>query len=114
MVRPIDYPLKGAVLHIDTGPGLNIEESHAIEMESHTDVTESTATENGPLSEKKNFESLKINDGRVEFPDWASETNSVMWIPVRAISDQLPRGSSSGAYSGLHLIFMDCPLLTDG
>ncbi|KAK4803647.1 hypothetical protein SAY86_003464 [Trapa natans] len=113
IVRPIDYSLKGAVLHIDTGPGLKIEESHAIEMESHTDVMDKTTMENRSLGEKNNCHSLKIEDGQVEFPDWASETNSVMWIPVRAVSDQLPRGSSSGAYSGLYLIFMYCRLMTD-
>nr|GEZ35520.1 trafficking protein particle complex II-specific subunit 130 homolog [Tanacetum cinerariifolium] len=36
IVKPINYSLKGAVLHIDTGPGLKIEESNAIEMETYT------------------------------------------------------------------------------
>lgn len=35
IVKPFKYSLKGAVLHINTGPGLKIEESHDIEMETH-------------------------------------------------------------------------------
>ncbi|XP_031375340.1 trafficking protein particle complex II-specific subunit 130 homolog isoform X2 [Punica granatum] len=95
IVKPIDYSLKGAVLHIDTGPGLKIE-SHGIEMEGRTKPIENTVAENGSLTEKKKFELLKLENGRVVFPDWASETDSVLWIPIRAISDQLPKGSSSG------------------
>ncbi|CAK7327573.1 unnamed protein product [Dovyalis caffra] len=103
IVRPIDYSLKGAVLHIDTGPGLNIEESHVIEMEtfgnisqSSTEMAKSNGTQNNcSPSYKKEFQQLKLQDGRIEFPAWASDTNSVLWIPVRAINDKLPRGSSS-------------------
>lgn len=41
-------------------------------------------------------EQLTLHDGRIEFSDWASDINSVIWIPVLAISDTLPKGSSSG------------------
>ncbi|KAI5571618.1 hypothetical protein POPTR_011G123900v4 [Populus trichocarpa] len=103
IVRPIDYSLKGAVLYIDTGPGLNIEESHVIEMETRVNISQSSAemtNSNGTQKDcssasKKEFQQLKLQDGRIEFPAWASDVNSVLWIPVRAISDRLPRGSSS-------------------
>lgn len=103
IVRPIDYSLKGAVLYIDTGPGLNIEESHVIEMETRVNISQSSAemtNSNGTQKDcssasKKEFQPLKLQDGRIEFPAWASDVNSVLWIPVRAISDRLPRGSSS-------------------
>lgn len=103
IVRPIDYSLKGAVLYIDTGPGLNIEESHVIEMETRVNISQSSAemtNSNGTQKDcssasKKEFQRLKLQDGRIEFPAWASDVNSVLWIPVRAISDRLPRGSSS-------------------
>lgn len=103
IVRPLDYSLKGAVLYIDTGPGLNIEESHVIEMETHVNISQSSAemtNSNGTQKDcssasKKEFQQLKLQDGRIEFPAWASDVNSVLWIPVRAISDRLPRGSSS-------------------
>ncbi|KAH0654079.1 hypothetical protein KY289_031757 [Solanum tuberosum] len=35
IVKPISNSLKGAILHIDTGPGLTIEKSHNIEIERH-------------------------------------------------------------------------------
>ncbi|XP_058001434.1 trafficking protein particle complex II-specific subunit 130 homolog isoform X2 [Hevea brasiliensis] len=103
IVRPIDYSLKGAVLHIDTGPGLKIEESHVIEMESCANVSQSAAdisNVNGTqkdctLAANKEPEQLSLDDGRIEFSDWASDVNSVLWIPVLAISDTLPKGSSS-------------------
>lgn len=103
IVRPINYSLKGAVLHIDTGPGLKIEESNVIEMERYDDLSNSSvdmgsgdsAHKDGSLSVKE-FEQLILRDGQIEFPDWASKGTSILWIPVRAISDNLPRGSSSG------------------
>lgn len=104
IVRPIDYSLKGAVLHIDTGPGLKIEESHAIEMESCANISQSApgisnlngSQKNCPLASSTEPEQLTLHDGRIEFSDWASDINSVIWIPVLAISDTLPKGSSSG------------------
>ncbi|XP_050218333.1 trafficking protein particle complex II-specific subunit 130 homolog [Mercurialis annua] len=103
IVRPIDYSLKGAILHIDTGPGLKIEESHVIEMEScastsqnDPDMANLNRTQNEcPLAPNKDLDRLTLHDGKIEFPDWASSVNSVIWIPVRAISDSLPKGSSS-------------------
>ncbi|KAM6553553.1 hypothetical protein CsatB_014315 [Cannabis sativa] len=101
IVRPINYSLKDAVLHIDTGPGLRIEESHVIEMESYADSSKGStekksdsALENGSTVSRK-YEQLTLHDGRIEFPDWASNIASILWIPVRAISDKLARGSSS-------------------
>ena len=35
ILKPISYSLKGAILHIDTGPGLTIKKSHNIEIERH-------------------------------------------------------------------------------
>lgn len=103
IVRPINYSLKGAILHIDTGPGLKIEESHVIEMQSYVDVSQiaadmaksDAAQKEGSLAVDKNFEQLRLHDGRIEFPNWANNVTSILWIPIRAISDGLARGSSS-------------------
>ncbi|XP_044472800.1 trafficking protein particle complex II-specific subunit 130 homolog isoform X2 [Mangifera indica] len=103
IVRPIDYSLKGAILHIDTGPGLMIEESHFIDMESYISVSESVPKlknchsnqKNSSLAVNKDFEQLHLDDGRIQLPDWASNVNSILWIPVRAINKSLARGSSS-------------------
>ncbi|KAL5804432.1 hypothetical protein ACOSQ3_031232 [Xanthoceras sorbifolium] len=104
IVRPIDYSLKGAILHIDTGPGLKIEESHVIEMESYIDVSQcaadiassNSAQQNGcSLADNKDFERLSLNDGRIQLPDWASNVTSILWIPVCAINNNLARGSST-------------------
>ena len=103
IVRPINYSLKGAVLHIDTGPGLQIEELRVIEMESYADSSDDStglktngALENGPSTVNKDFEQLTLHEGRIEFPDWASNMTSILWIPVCGVGDKLARGSSSG------------------
>lgn len=103
LVRPINYSLKAAVLHIDTGPGLEIEDSHVIEMESSAavsqdedDQVQADGAKKGSLSSEKKFERLNLTDGKIEFPDWASDIPTVLWVPIRAISDKLSRGSSSG------------------
>lgn len=106
IVQPIDYSLKDAVLHIDTGPGLKIEDSYAIEMESFNHELQNTANirqEDGARekdssnSYHKNLEQLILQNGRIEFPEWASCMTSILWIPIRAISSELARGSSSGS-----------------
>ena len=102
LVRPINYSLKGAVLYIDTGPGLEIDDSHVIEMESSAGVSQNDdqvqkdGAQTGSLNSEKKFECLTLNDGKIEFPNWATDTPSIIWVLVRAISDTLSRGSSSG------------------
>ena len=34
----------------------------------------------------KDFEQLTIHDGRIEFPDWASNVASILWIPMFPIT----------------------------
>ncbi|CAL1408219.1 unnamed protein product [Linum trigynum] len=104
VVRPIDYSLKGAILHIDTGPGLSIEKSFVIEMESCANFSQSEPntpnsfdSQNGSPTANKQLEQLTLEDGKINFPDWASDMDSVIWVPIWAKSDSLPRGSSSVA-----------------
>lgn len=105
VVRPIDYSLKGAVLHVDTGPGLKIEESHFIEIEKYTEVSKSKLGMKRSDSMKsyvslpagEGYMKLTLRNGRVELPDWAADLTSVLWIPVRAINEGLPRAESSVA-----------------
>lgn len=100
IVQPIDYSLKDAILHIDTGPGLAIEESHFIEMENHIKVSNLENCHNSrkdcSLEINKDFERLHLHDGRIQLPDWASNLTSILWIPIRAIDNSLARGSPSG------------------
>lgn len=104
IVRPIDYSLKGAVLHIDTGPGLKIEGTHFIEMESYINVSQCAnnkanchgTRKDCSLNADKDFEQLHLHDGRIQLPDWASDWTSILWIPIRAVNNSLARGSSSG------------------
>ncbi|XVE80201.1 hypothetical protein DITRI_Ditri14bG0120700 [Diplodiscus trichospermus] len=112
IAQPINYSLKGAVLHIDTGPGLKIEESHSIEMEGYRNAAQSSAgSENSSnvrkdssvaakecsLATNNDLEQLSLVNGKIEFPDWASDVTSILWIPIRAIDNKIARGSSSGA-----------------
>ncbi|CAO2836054.1 unnamed protein product [Amaranthus hypochondriacus] len=100
IVKPIDYPLKGGVLHIDTGPGLEVEESHVIEMDSpttsHKSVADGGDCEPGNLdsSHIREVTQLNLQDGKILLPDWASDRTSVLWIPVRAVSDGITRAAS--------------------
>ncbi|XP_031121150.1 trafficking protein particle complex II-specific subunit 130 homolog isoform X2 [Ipomoea triloba] len=103
IVKPMSYSLKGAVLHIDTGPGLIIQQSHGIEIEKHTDGSHNESESGGPegfegdgTQVTAEVKQLSLQDGKIELPDWASNATSVLWIPVRAASDGLPRGSPAG------------------
>ncbi|OVA00525.1 Foie gras liver health family 1 [Macleaya cordata] len=103
IVRPINYSLKGAFLHIDTGPGLKIEDSHVIEMENYTKVQSTAHT--GSCDDSRNDDSavteeltqLTLKDGKIELPDWASHTTSVLWFPVCATDSRSSGGISSVA-----------------
>ncbi|XP_019057996.1 PREDICTED: trafficking protein particle complex II-specific subunit 130 homolog isoform X3 [Tarenaya hassleriana] len=102
IVRPIDYSLKGAALHIDTGPGLKIEDSYGIEMERYPDedyhvkTSKDEANAKGStVSLEKDCELLNLSSGKIVFPEWASDVNSILWVPVRALGEELARGSSS-------------------
>ncbi|XP_039029617.1 trafficking protein particle complex II-specific subunit 130 homolog [Hibiscus syriacus] len=104
IAQPIKYSLKGAALHIETGSGLMIEESHSIEMESYRNSAQGSAdTANSGDAAKdfsphanKRFEKLCLVNGKIDFPEWASDVSSILWIPVCAIDDKLSGGSSSG------------------
>ncbi|CAI9303689.1 unnamed protein product [Lactuca saligna] len=94
IVKPINYSLKGAALHIDTGPGLRIEESFPIEMEKYG--LEDKTNDNDSVKE---ITKLTLKNGSIELPEWASNIESVLWVPVRAINEGLARGTSAGAVS---------------
>lgn len=91
-------------MHIDTGPGLKIEELHSIEIESYRNTTQSSAdmansgdaSKDSSVAASKDLEQLSLLNGKIEFPDWASDVTSILWIPICAIDDKLARGSSSG------------------
>ncbi|THG14027.1 hypothetical protein TEA_023277 [Camellia sinensis var. sinensis] len=102
IVKPINYSLEGAVLHIDTGPGLRIEESYAIEMERYADLSQNPANSGSSddasddgSAVTEEFKQLTLQDGKIELPKWASDINSVLWIPVRAVSESLARGTNA-------------------
>lgn len=101
IIKPMNYPLKGAVLHIDTGPGLRIEESRMIEIEDYTkamergDHTDDLGMRRQGASSKL-FEQLKLEDSKLTLPDWTSDIATVLWLPVCAVENRLARGTSAG------------------
>lgn len=103
IVKPISYSLKGAILHIDTGPGLTIEKSHHIEIErhmnGHTDELDHSegSKDDDSSAATPEVKQMSLHDGNIELPGWASNITSVLWIPVRATSDELPKGAPAGA-----------------
>ncbi|CAH9083216.1 unnamed protein product [Cuscuta epithymum] len=103
VVKPMSYSLKGAILHIDTGPGLTIEQCHGIEIEKHTDgshnesdLSDQEGSEDDATQVTTEAKQLSLQDGKIELPDWASNIASVLWIPVRAVSDCLAKGTHAG------------------
>ncbi|KAL0311093.1 UNVERIFIED_CONTAM: Trafficking protein particle complex II-specific subunit [Sesamum angustifolium] len=99
IIRPIDYSLKGAVLYIDTGPGLRIEEMHGIEIEKHDVRSQNRANLDdlpGNPSHVSDVQQLTLEDGKIKLPDWTSNITSVLWIPLQAVSDGLPKGTPAG------------------
>lgn len=102
IVKPINYSLKGAVLHIDTGPGLSIAEKHEIEIEKHefgannTDHSDNPPDNRSPVS--ADVKQLSLEDGKINLPDWTSNITSVLWIPLKAISHGLAEGTPAGWY----------------
>lgn len=98
IVKPINYSLKGAILHIDPGPGLVIEETHNIEMERYDNAGENQlkSTRNEDSAGDVHSKQLTLQNSRLELPEWASNITSVLWIPMRAISDELVRATSEG------------------
>ncbi|XP_020595352.1 trafficking protein particle complex II-specific subunit 130 homolog, partial [Phalaenopsis equestris] len=93
IVSPMNYSLKGAILHIDTGPGLMIEESQMIEMELYRKLTDHFVKQDACSTEV--CEKLLLEKGQLAFPDWAGDVATVLWLPVRAIDNMLARGTSS-------------------
>lgn len=103
VVKPINYTLKGAILHVDTGPGLSIEQSHGIEIEKYSNGSPDS-TKLGQPEGSRNHDSvgsieanqLDLRDSKIKLPDWASNVTSVLWIPMRASSESLARGTQAG------------------
>ncbi|KAI3509871.1 hypothetical protein L1887_25395 [Cichorium endivia] len=107
IVKPFKYSLKGAVLHINTGPGLKIEESHDIEMETYSTSDNDNNNKDDNINNNKEFSKLNLKNGSIELPDWASNIVGVLWIPLRAINDGLPKGTSAGEISSQRLSVID-------
>lgn len=97
IVKPIDYSLKGGILHIDAGAELKIEESQMIEIEIYGSDMECANSANGSIEAGK-VEKIPIENGKIKLPDWASDVTTLVWFPVRAIDDTIARGESPGLY----------------
>ncbi|KAM0948506.1 putative TRAPP II complex, TRAPPC10 protein [Dioscorea sansibarensis] len=102
IVKPMNYSLKGAILHVDPGPELMIEESHMIEIEDYTSVmermlhiTDGITLKNLSTIRSEKSEQLLLGNGKITLPDWASDITSVLWFPVLAIDDRISRGTSA-------------------
>ncbi|XVF78122.1 hypothetical protein PTKIN_Ptkin14bG0104100 [Pterospermum kingtungense] len=82
-------------------------ESHSIEMEScrypaqsSADMANpgdarkdsSVAAKDSPLAAHKDFQLLSLHNGKIEFPDWATDVTSIPSIPISSINDKLARG----------------------
>ncbi|CAL5037459.1 unnamed protein product [Urochloa decumbens] len=92
IVKPIDYSLKGGILHIDAGAELKIEETQMIEIEDYRGDVEPASSANS--SAEGRVEKIPIENGKIKLPDWASDVTTLVWFPVRAIDDTIARGES--------------------
>ncbi|KAJ6848232.1 trafficking protein particle complex II-specific subunit 130-like protein [Iris pallida] len=98
IVRPMNYSLKGAILQVDTGPGLTIEESHMIDIEDYTKATVRHDGDSKVIREDTSTEvseQILLENGKLTLPDWASDITTVLWLPVCAIENRLARGTSA-------------------
>ncbi|KAG2610850.1 hypothetical protein PVAP13_4KG224500 [Panicum virgatum] len=93
IVKPIDYSLKGGILHIDAGAELKIEQSQMIEIENYRGDMDHAGSANS-TAEAGKVEKIPIENGKIELPDWASDVTTLVWFPVRAIDDTIARGES--------------------
>ena len=102
VIKPLDYSLKGAVLHIEAGPELVVEKSILVEIESLCDSTVESKDPNDcgkdSTSSLVHSSKLMIEDNRIKLPDWASNLSSIVWLPVRAVSNEVARGTSTGCF----------------
>ncbi|RWW52747.1 hypothetical protein BHE74_00040816 [Ensete ventricosum] len=103
IVKPIKYSLKGALLSIDTGPGLMIDESHMIEIDDHVKPMEDKVhADELDITKENAFSTVKfklvLENGKVALPDWASDITTVLWFPVRAIDDRMAVAASAVIY----------------
>ncbi|GJM95475.1 hypothetical protein PR202_ga12215 [Eleusine coracana subsp. coracana] len=93
IVKPIDYSLKGGILHIDAGAELKIEESQMIEIENYRSDMEHSCSADSPI-EAEMVEKIPIENGKIKLPDWASDVTTLVWFPVRAIDNTIARGET--------------------
>lgn len=107
VVKPINYSLKGALLSIDTGPGLMIDESNMVQINNYAKsrdgefnvVDSDTTTQN---TSTEDFNQLVLENGKIALPDWASDKTTILWFPVRAMDDRIARGASAGLMTIYH------------
>ncbi|KAI4987540.1 hypothetical protein ZWY2020_020340 [Hordeum vulgare] len=85
IVKPIDYSLKGGILHIDA---MKATEAMGIILV----ILMLPKHYQGPLI----LEGLRrfLSNGKIELPDWASGVTTLVWFPVRAIDDTIAKGTS--------------------
>lgn len=102
IIRPIDYSLKGSVLHLSSGAGFQIDDPQLCELEvagkllkgsnqkhaSKETTHTQNALENGYGVKRKDKQLLEMKAGKVWLPDWVSEQASVVWLRVKAVQDK--------------------------
>ncbi|KAG0578331.1 hypothetical protein KC19_4G014800 [Ceratodon purpureus] len=115
IVRPLNYSLEGARVHISTGPNLQfLSDQTALLEVSKPLLAEANAPSSTDIDGMKTFHNMLENgdslntddnvngildydtdmpqhllmkDGSVELPDWARMVASVLWVQVKADSD---------------------------
>jgi trafficking protein particle complex subunit 10 len=97
IIKPIDYSLKGGILHIDAGAELKIEESQMIEIENFRGDVDHTGSADSSI-EAERVERIPIENGKIKLPDWASDVTALVWFPIRAIDSTIARGETPGLY----------------
>lgn len=122
IIRPLNYSLQSALLHISSGPGSQFESCQTALLEISStfqpDTNEVLVTSDGGLKQncatsevednclperaspdmvgQGRQEHLHFKDGKVELPEWASMVATVLWIQVKADPDFDVSKNSSG------------------
>ncbi|MCO5582966.1 hypothetical protein L7F22_036870 [Adiantum nelumboides] len=102
IIRSIDYSLKGSVLQLSSGAGLQIDDGQVCELEGAGKLLKGgtqkqspkelgyslTAIENGFVAKGKDKQLLLLKSGKLSLPDLASEHATVLWLRVKAIQNR--------------------------
>ncbi|KAI5076400.1 hypothetical protein GOP47_0008465 [Adiantum capillus-veneris] len=102
IIRPIDYSLKGSILQLSSGAGLQIDDEQVCELEAAGKLLKGSTQKqsskepgyplnailNGFVAKGKDKQLLVMKGGKLSLPDSASDHATVLWLRVKAVQNR--------------------------